>query len=87
LLSDIYGVDHGGVARNLTNAVPAIGRNAVPEPFPSIAHRNYALAVSVPSYVFDGAGDDVVFSLGVLRADGVPDTDGAAGVAGGNVEA
>jgi hypothetical protein len=29
----------------------------------------------------------VVFSLGVLRADGVPDTDGAAGVAGGNVEA
>lgn len=54
------GVDDLGVARDLADAVAAIGRQAVAEALAAVAHGDDALRLPVPRYVVDAARDDVV---------------------------
>lgn len=87
LLSQADGIDDLAVSRDLADAVPTVGRNAVAEPLASVPNGDDALGVAVPGNIVDATRNDVVLALGVDGLDGVPDADGTGDVSRGDVEA
>lgn len=75
------------MARDLADAVAAVGGDAVAEALAAVADGDDALRVAVPGDVVDAARDDVVLALCVDGLDGIPDADGARDVARRDVEA
>ena len=52
------------MTRNLTNAVAAVGSDAVAEALFAVSDGDDTLRVAVPGNVVDTTSNDVVFSLG-----------------------
>jgi len=75
------------VSADLAYAVAGVRRDAMPESLFPISNSDDALAVSIPRYVVDATGDDVVLSFGCLRALCVPHSNTAADIARCYVEA